>query len=59
MNLVMNQLLYSKLTKTSVEEEKVDGLEEAQEGTTMVLWDCAPMLGFENEEHTEEINYQL
>ena len=55
MNLVMNQLLDSKLTETVVEEEKAHGPEEAPKETTMVLWDCAPMLGLENEEPIEEI----
>ena len=41
----MNQLLDSKLKETVVEEEKAHGPEEAQEETTMVLCDCAPMLG--------------
>ena len=55
MTLVMNQLLDSKLTETVVEEENDHGSEEALEDTTMVLWDCAPILGLENEEPTKEI----
>ena len=51
----MNQLLDSKLKKPTVEEEKAHGPEEAHEETSMVLWDCAPMLGLENEEPTKEI----
>ena len=38
-----------------VEEEKAHGPEEEPLETTMVLWDCAPMLGLENEEPTKEI----
>ena len=59
MNLVMNQLLDSKLTETVVEEEKAHGLEEEPNETTMVLWDCAPMLGLENEEPTKEIQISV
>ena len=55
MTLVMNQLLYSKLTKHVDEEEKIHESEETPEETTMVLWDCAPMLGLEEEEPNEEI----
>ena len=47
MNLVMNQLLDSKLTEPVAEEKKIYELEETPEETTMVLWDCAPMLGLE------------
>ena len=47
MNLLMNQLLDSKLTKTVVENEKTHMLEEEREETAMVLWDCAPMFGLE------------
>ena len=45
MTLVMNQLLDSKLTEPMAEEEKTHESKE----TTMVLWDCAPMLGLEEE----------
>jgi len=55
MTLVMNQLIYSKLTEPVAEEEKIHELEETPEETTMVLWDCAPMLGLEEEEPNEEI----
>ena len=51
----MNQLLDSKLTKPVDEEEKMHESEEEPEETTMVLWDCAPMLGLEEEEYNEEI----
>ena len=47
MTLVMNQLLDSKLTELVAEEEKIDELEETPQDTTMVLWDCAPMIGLE------------
>ena len=59
MTLVMNQLLDSTLTETVVKEEKAHGLEEAPEETAMVLWDCAPMLGLENEEPTKEIQLSI
>ena len=55
MTLVMNQLIYSKLTEPVAEEEKIHELEETPEETTMVLWDYAPMLGLEEEESNEEI----
>ena len=45
MTLVMNRLLDSKLIEPMNEEEKMHESEEALEETTMVLWDCAPMLG--------------
>ena len=48
--LVMNQLLDSKLIEPLDEEEKMHESEETLEETTMVLWDCAPMLGLEEEE---------
>ena len=38
-----------------VDEEKAHGPKEEPEETAMVLWDCAPMLGLENEEPTKEI----
>ena len=49
MNLVMIQLLYSKLTKLVVEGEKAHRPEEAPEETTMVVWDCMNMLGLDEE----------
>ena len=52
----MNQLLDSKLTKPEVEDEKVHKSGEAPEDTTMVLWDCAPMLGLEDEEPNKQIH---
>ena len=55
MTLVMNQLLDSKLKESVDEEEKMHESEEAPKETTMVLWDCAPMLGLEEEEPNEEI----
>ena len=55
MTLVMNQLLDSKLTDPVDEEEKMHESKETPEETTMVLWDCAPMLGLEEEEPNEEI----
>ena len=55
MNLVMNLLLDSKLTEPVVEEEKIHESEETPKETTMVLWECAPMLGLEEEETNEEI----
>ena len=55
MTLVMNQLLDSKLTNPVDEEDKRHESEETHEETTMVLWDCAPMLGLEEEEPNEEI----
>ena len=45
--LVMNQLLDSKLIESVAKEEKTHESEEAPEETTMVSWDCAPMLGLE------------
>ena len=49
MNLVMNKLLDSKLTKIVVEDKNIHGSEEAPEETIMVLLDCAHILGLENE----------
>ena len=48
MTLVMNQLLDSKLTKTS-EEEKDNKSTEKQEEDTLVLWDCVSMFDIEEE----------
>ena len=53
MMLVLNQLLDTKLTEPKVEDEKVHESGEAPEETTMVLWDCEPMLGLEYEEPNE------
>ena len=47
MTLVMNQLLDSKLTEPVDEEEKMHESKETPEETTMVLWDCAPILSLE------------
>ena len=55
MTLFMNQLLDSKLIEPVDEEEKMHKSKETPEETTMVLWDCAPMLGLEEEEPNEEI----
>ena len=54
MTLVMNQLLDSKLTNLEVEDEKVHESGEAPEETTMVLWDCAPMMDLEDEDLLDE-----
>ena len=54
MTLVMNQILDAQITEPEVKEEKTNEPEESHE-TTMVLWDCAPTLGFDEEEPTEEI----
>ena len=40
MTLVMNQLLDSKLTETSKEEENANEPMKKQEEGTLVLWDC-------------------
>ena len=55
MNLVMNQLLDSKLTEHALEEEKVHGPEKIPEETTIVLWDCMTSLGLNDEELTKKI----
>ena len=52
--LVMNQILDAQITEPEVKEEKKNEPEVAHE-TTMVLWGCAPTLGLEEEEPTEEI----
>ena len=54
MALVMNQILDAQITELEVKEEKKNELEESHE-TTMVLWDCAPTLGLDEDEPTEEI----
>ena len=41
------------------EEEQTNKLEETREETTMVLWDCMPTLGLNEEEYTEEIQMSL
>ena len=61
MTLIMNQLLDSKLTKTSKEEEKDNQSIEKQEEDTLVLWDCVSMFDIEEEnslkqEETSETN---
>ena len=55
MTLVMNQLLDSKLIEPGDEEEKIHESEETPKETTVVLWDCAPMLGLEEEESNKEM----
>ena len=54
MTLVMNQILDAQITELEVEEEKTNELEETHE-TMMVLWDCAPTLGLDEEDPIEEI----
>ena len=49
----MNQILDAHKTDTKMEEEKTNEPEESNE-TTMVLWDCAPTMGLDEEEPTEE-----
>ena len=44
MNLVMNQILDAQITEPEVKEERKNKLEKPPE-TTMILWDCAPILG--------------
>ena len=43
MTLVMNQLLDSKLTKDSDEEEENNKTIEKLEDDTMFLWDCVSL----------------
>ena len=50
MTLVMNQLLDSKLTEDSDEEEKGKKTIEKQENDTMFLWDCVSL--FDTEKST-------
>ena len=47
MTLVMNQLLDSKLTEDSDEEEKGSKTIEKQENDTMFLWDCVSLFDIE------------
>ena len=47
MTLVMNQLLDSKLTEDSDEEEKGSKPSEKQENDTMFLWDCVSLFDTE------------
>ena len=58
MTLVMNQILDAQITEPEVKEEKTNESEVAHE-TTMVLWDCAPTLGLEEEEPMEEIQISI
>ena len=52
MTLVMKQILDDRITEPEVKEEKTKEPEESHE-TTMVLWDCAPTLGLDEEEPIE------
>ena len=49
MILLMNQLLDSKLTEESDEEEKGNKTIEKQENDTMFLWDCVSLFDTEEE----------
>ena len=49
MTLVMNQLLDSKLTEATDEEEKGNKSIEKQEDDAMVLWDCVSLFDTEDE----------
>ena len=44
MTLVVNQILDTQIREPEVREERTNKLEEPTK-TTMVLWDCAPILG--------------
>ena len=55
MTLVMNQLLDAQLTELGVEEEQINEPEETYEGTIMVLWDCVPKLGLDEENPNKEV----
>ena len=57
MTLVMNQILDAQITKPEVKEEKTNEPEVAHE-TIRVLWDCAPMLGLEEEDLWRKFNFQ-
>ena len=54
MNLVMNQLLDSKLTETVDEKEKGHEPTKTQEENTLVLWDCVSMFNIEDQDLTKE-----
>ena len=54
MTLVMNQLLDSKLTETSKEEEKDNEPTEKQEEDTLVLWDYVSMFDTEEEDFLKQ-----
>ena len=54
MTLVMNQILNAQITEPEVKEERKNEPGDSHE-TTMVLWDCAPMLGLEEKYTNEEI----
>ena len=55
--LVMNQILDAQINEPEVKEERTNEPRESHE-TTMVLWDCTPMLGLEEEDPNEEIELQ-
>ena len=50
----MNQILDAQIIEPEVEEEKTNEIEETHENA-MLLWDCAPTLGLDEEEPTKEI----
>ena len=54
----MNQILDAQINDPEVKEESENQPEEPPE-TIMVLWDCAPMLGLEEEYPTEEIQLSV
>ena len=54
MNLVMNQLLDSKLMETVDGEEKDQNPTKMQEQDTLDLWNCAPPFSIEDEGFTKE-----
>ena len=54
MTFVMNQLLDAHLADLEEEEDQTNQPKETNEETTMVLWDWAPTLGLNEDEHSEE-----
>ena len=58
MTSVMNQILDAQTTDSEVKEERTNEPEEPSE-TTMVLCDCAPMSGLEEEDPTKEIKLSV
>ena len=58
MTLVMNQILDAQIIELEVKEERENKPEEPPK-TTIVLWDCAPMLVLEEEDPTEEIQLSV
>ena len=55
MTLVMNQLLDSKLTEDSDEEEKGNKTIEKQENDTMFLWDCVSLFDTKEESDLKQL----